>query len=85
MKNECKICMTCKYYKVIELHGVLQSEICTYGTDDGDYSECDRVSGQECSRFYAVLMQAVMKRMRTSQFSLVVGSRLSIPLAVQRS
>lgn len=40
MKNERKSCMTCRHYRVIELHGVLQSEICTYGTDDGDYSEC---------------------------------------------
>ena len=67
--------MTCKYYKVIELHGVLQSEICTYGTDDGDYSECVSCQSQEeCSRFYAGLMQAVMKRMRTEQMK-YMGSK----------
>jgi hypothetical protein len=45
MKNERKSCITCKHYRMIKLHGVLQSEICTHGADaddiqDGDYSEC---------------------------------------------
>lgn len=56
MKNERKSCITCAHYRVIELHGVLQSEICTHGADvddiqDGDYSECVSCQSQRMFPF----------------------------------